>query len=184
MEQLKQNGAQILNLEELANHRGSSFGQLGRSGQPKQRNFEHVIALALQQLDSSKPIWVEKEGEKIGRLFIPPLLKAQMDQAPGVYLDLPDQQRIQFIDQDYGQFSEHHLAEAIKRIERQLGRDLTELAVQFLKAGRFDRSVAILLDYYDQVYTFQLEGINHLDVVELAKHDQLPELAKKLASTT
>ncbi|MEM6726443.1 MAG: hypothetical protein AAF598_20540, partial [Bacteroidota bacterium] len=137
-------------------------------------------AVQLYQFSDHKTIWVEKEGANIGKLIIPWQLKSQIDKAPGILLDLPKAARVQFIDQDYGKFSDDHLAKAITALKDQLGVQKTKSALAFLKANQFHRSVDILLDYYDQVYTFQIGEAKQLTTIKLENHEQLIDLAKQL----
>ncbi|MCW8843382.1 MAG: tRNA 2-selenouridine(34) synthase MnmH, partial [Rhodobacteraceae bacterium] len=73
-------GGQVLDLEAMAEHRGSVFGPMGDQ-QPSQKAFESRLAMALVQLDLSRPVFVEAESSKIGRIILPPSLWKAMIQA-------------------------------------------------------------------------------------------------------
>jgi tRNA 2-selenouridine synthase len=81
-------GAQVIDLERMAGHRGSLFGgQPG--GQPTQKAFESRVAMALARLDPARPVFVEAESNKIGRLIIPPMLWQRMMAADHLRLEAP-----------------------------------------------------------------------------------------------
>jgi len=94
-------GAQVLDLEGLAEHRGSLFGALAEA-QPHQKMFETRLAQALGTLDPQQITWVEAESSKIGNCTVPPALWAAMGAAPRVELDVPLAARARFLCQAYG----------------------------------------------------------------------------------
>ncbi|SFK48579.1 tRNA 2-selenouridine(34) synthase MnmH [Shimia haliotis] len=85
---LAQQGAQVLDLEGMAEHRGSLFGSVG-DRQPSQKAFESRLAMGMARLDPTRPVYVEAESSKIGRLIIPPTLWQAMIQAPNLRLTAP-----------------------------------------------------------------------------------------------
>lgn len=94
-------GAQILDLEGLAAHRGSLLGRLPDQVQPSQKGFESNLAHALVQLDLSRPVFIESESTRIGSVQIPPRLWAKMHQAPMAEISAGLEARIDFLLQDY-----------------------------------------------------------------------------------
>jgi tRNA 2-selenouridine synthase len=92
---LPAHGVQVIDLEGLANHRGSLFGAMG--GQPSQKAFEGRLALALARLDPARPVLVEAESIKIGNLYLPPKLWAAMCAAPRLAIDAPLQARANYL---------------------------------------------------------------------------------------
>ncbi|WP_055664114.1 tRNA 2-selenouridine(34) synthase MnmH, partial [Jannaschia seosinensis] len=98
-------GAQVIDLEGLANHRGSNFG--GRAGgQPAQKMFESRLAAALSQLDPDRPLFLEAESNAIGDVLIPPSLWKAMRAAPVVRLDAPAGARARHLLSAYPDLSE------------------------------------------------------------------------------
>ena len=81
-------GAQTLDLEDIAGHRGSLFGQMP-GGQPSQKLFESRLAAALEPLDPALPTWVEAESSRIGARTLPPALWTAMQSAPRVEITAP-----------------------------------------------------------------------------------------------
>mgnify|MGYP003662762874 CR=1 FL=1 len=97
---LSQVGAQVLDLEALAGHRGSLFGAMP-GGQPAQKMFESRLAGALAALDPARPTWVEAESSKIGDRVLPPSLWSAMCAAPRVELTAPLGARAAFLCRAY-----------------------------------------------------------------------------------
>lgn len=96
---LGERGGQILDLEGLANHRGSALGNVGP--QPSQKLFESLLLEALQRLDPKLPVWVEAESNRIGVLYVPPALWAGMKVATGVVVDMPVAGRVEHLLGEY-----------------------------------------------------------------------------------
>lgn len=92
-------GVQVIDLEGLANHRGSLFGSLGE--QPSQKAFEGRLALALARLDPSKPVVVEAESAKVGECRLPPKLWRAMVEAPRVAIAAPRAARADYLVRAY-----------------------------------------------------------------------------------
>jgi len=110
LHQLAQGGVQVLDLEGLANHRGSLLGQQWQdepTPQPSQKQFESLLLLALQDFDPSQPIWVEAESNKIGQRYLPPSLWQQMKQANCIEIQLPQAVRIKRLLHEYPHFISH-----------------------------------------------------------------------------
>ena len=92
-------GHQVIDLEGLANHRGSLFGHLG--AQPSQKAFEGRLALALSRLDPARPLIVEAESAKVGDLRLPPKLWAAMCAAPRLIVEAPLEARAAYLAESY-----------------------------------------------------------------------------------
>ena len=98
---LQSKGSQILDLEGLAHHRGSILGQQPNIVQPSQKFFETNLFFALSKLDINQPVWIESESSKIGNLYIPNALFANMGMSHGVSLECPPEKRADFLLNDY-----------------------------------------------------------------------------------
>jgi len=118
LRQLAQQGVQVLDLESLANHRGSLLGQEWEihtggensatiSPQPSQKRFESLLISMLQGFDTSKLVWVEAESNKIGKLYLPPSLWEKMKQAGCVEVQLPQAARVEWLLQEYPHLATH-----------------------------------------------------------------------------
>lgn len=154
LQALAAQGQQVIDLEAIASHRGSSFGALGMEEQPTVEQFENKLFTELRQLDAKQPIWLESESRSIGRVFVPPVFWAQMDAAHVYRINLPVELRVQRLLRDYGNFPSTLLREAVSRIAKRLGGLDTQRALQALDAGDLETVVRITLRYYDKAYNY------------------------------
>ncbi len=99
-----QAGSQVLDLEALANHRGSVLGLVPGTVQPTQKQFDSRIWAALRRFDAARPVFVESESKKVGNLRVPAVLIEQMRKAPCIRLDLPLDRRVDLLLEDYDYF--------------------------------------------------------------------------------
>jgi tRNA 2-selenouridine synthase len=88
-------GVQSIDLEGMANHRGSALG--GRGDQPSQKGFETQLAAAIVQLDPNRPVVIEAESSRIGQLNLPPKLFEAMKNAPRIGIDAPVPARARYL---------------------------------------------------------------------------------------
>ncbi|MEO5644425.1 MAG: tRNA 2-selenouridine(34) synthase MnmH [Bacteroidia bacterium] len=175
LQALAKEGEQIIDLEELACHRGSSFGSIGQSEQPKPEQFENNLFAALQKMDSSRRIWIEDESRSIGRVFIPAPIWEMKIAAPCYRIRLPFEVRVQRLVKDYGSFPKEILAEAILRIQKRLGGLATKQAIESLESGDLAEVVRITLHYYDKAYDFPQSTRNYEGVTFIESETGDPE---------
>ncbi len=97
-------GAQVLDLEEIARHRGSVLGSLPGEAQPSQKMFESLVRHALDGFDPAQPVFVEAESKKIGAVQVPDALMARMRASPCVRLDLDLPLRVALLKGEYAHF--------------------------------------------------------------------------------
>ena len=152
LNQLSKLGMQTIDLEGLANHKGSAFGAYD-TAQPSQEMFENKLAIALSFTNSEKQIWLEDESQRIGDRTIPSAFYTNMRDSPVVFLEIPFQQRLKYIVREYGQLSAQKIAEATLRIQKRLGPLETKTAIQFLEENNINACFDILLKYYDKAYS-------------------------------
>ncbi len=106
LQSLARSGAQVLDLEEIALHRGSVLGYIPETPQPSQKHFESQLWYALKRFDPSKPVFVESESKKIGNLRVPEgLIDHMRNHGNCLLLELPDPERVQLLLQDYSFFT-------------------------------------------------------------------------------
>ncbi|MFM7424404.1 MAG: tRNA 2-selenouridine(34) synthase MnmH [Elainella sp.] len=150
-------GAQVIDLEGLANHRGSSFGALGLPAQPTNEQFENRLALAWSQVNPEMPVWLEAESRRIGLCRIPDPLFQQMAQAPVLEIRRQRTERLAHLVEVYGAIDRQELITATERIERRLGGLRTQQAVAHLQQDQLAAAFDLILDYYDRTYSYDLE---------------------------
>jgi tRNA 2-selenouridine synthase len=172
---LERNGEIVVDLEKVAGHKGSAFGNIGLPKQPTQEMFENFLALELQKalvtnVDASfpfqhPPIWLEDESQRIGDVNIPHELWNTMRRSPVFFLDIPFEERLKYITEGYGKHNREELINSIERIRERLGGLEAKKAIDFLNANTIIESFRILLKYYDKWYFKSLhnrENINSL----------------------
>lgn len=165
LEQLKE---PIIDLEGLAHHKGSTFGNLGQPVQPSQEQFENVLAQTLYKISQSQSyIWIEDESRRIGLVNIPPQLFEQIRKSKLYFLDILFTERLQFILKGYGKFEKDKLMSAILRIKKRLGGLETKTAINFLIEDDVESSFKVLLTYYDKLY---LKGAYNRENAETLIH--------------
>lgn len=155
--ELVKQGKNVINLEGLASHKGSAFGNLGMPAQPSQEMFENMLALELHnKSDRNQPIWMEDESQRIGTVNVPGPLWQTMLISPVYFLDIPFEERLDFIVKEYGSLEKERLVNAIIRIKKRLGGLETKNAVSHLIEDNIRESFRILLNYYDKSYAKSL----------------------------
>lgn len=157
VQELAQSGDAAIDLEALANHKGSAFGHLGEKRQPSQEMFENKLAMALCASASANCIWLEDESRRIGAVSIPNLLYTYIQTMPVYFLEIPFNKRLEYIADRYGLFEKENLAESIIRITKRLGGLETKTALEHLETGDISNCFKILLKYYDKHYIKCLE---------------------------
>ena len=154
LNQLENSGEQVIDLEDIACHKGSAFGSLGMPSQPTNEHFENKLAVALAALDKDKHIWIENESRNIGGIKIPDNIFNQIRNSPVFEINIPFEKRLNKIINDYGCFPLELLKEKSLKIERKLGPDNLKIALQFLERNNLKAWAEILLNYYDRNYEY------------------------------
>lgn len=152
LQELKLLGEQVIDLEELAHHKGSAFGGINETIAPSQEQFENNLFMKFWKADSTKPVWLEDESQRIGLLNLPNALWMQMRNAKVIYLDIPFEERLNYLVNTYGSLPAEELKAATLRIQKRLGGLDTKNAIQFLAEGKLREAFSILLKYYDKLY--------------------------------
>jgi tRNA 2-selenouridine synthase len=178
LQKLKERGEQVVDLEGLANHKGSSFGAIGLPGQPTVEQFENLLAEQLRKIQPDRAIWVENESRRIGRIILPDPFFLQMTQSPRIEIEKTDTERIAHIAREYAGLDQVELTDAVLRLQKRLGGDRTNQAVEAIQANQPEIWIPILLQYYDKTYTYDLDRHEvsktiHLNLEGLALEDQV-----------
>lgn len=153
LQSLKAKNQNVIDLEGLASHRGSAFGNLGMPEQPSQEMYENKLAPELYKLSKNGAvIFLEDESQRIGSVNTPTVLFQQLRTKPVYYIQLSFEHRLENIIADYGSFEKERLLNAVERVSRKLGGLETKKAIEFLEQGDISSCFAILLKYYDRMY--------------------------------
>jgi tRNA 2-selenouridine synthase len=155
LQSLASEGAQVLDLEALAAHRGSLLGALPDQPQPPQKSFESAIWFALSRFDPARPVFVESESKKIGALRVPDTLITAMRASPCIRLEVPLAARVKLLTEDYVHFL--HNPETINSQLAHLvslrGSDTVAAWQALVNQQAWDELVASLLEqHYDPAY--------------------------------
>lgn len=156
LKKLADYGEQIIDLENLAHHKGSSFGSIGEAQQPTQEQFENKLAVQLYQQDSQKTTWIEDESRLVGCNIIPSGIWEQMRTARLAYIDIPFAERANYLVQEYGAFDMESLEKSVTRIAKRLGGQQTKKALEALQTKDIKTACEICLVYYDKSYDYGL----------------------------
>ena len=164
-------GVQVLDLEALASHRGSLFGAVAAAPQPSQKLFESRLQAALVALHPARPVLVEAESSKLGKIMLPPRLWRAMAAAPSIEIAAPFEARVRRLVRDYGEDAQDQAAfcEALDRMPRHIGRGRRETWRERLMAGELAALAGELLEaHYDPAYRRSAENRSRptLGVVE------------------
>lgn len=167
LQKLKEKGEQIIDLEGIAHHKGSAFGALGEKAAPSQEQFENKIYAEILQLDPSKHIWLEDESRLIGNKVIPDGLWQQMTNAKVIHINLPFNDRLEYLVKEYGKYSVEQLKESILKITKRLGPEQTKISLEALDKNDLRTACQMCLTYYDKTYSHGLSKREKRSVEEL-----------------
>ena len=157
---LVQHGTQILDLEALANHRGSLLGAAANSEQPSQKYFESQLLAALQDLEPEQPVWLEGESSKIGQIHLPRSLWQAMQQAICIEIQAPINCRVQGLLASYPHFTAHpaQLKRQLHHLKSRYGVAQLQAWDQLIDHQQWPELVQSLLEvHYDPSYRRSLQ---------------------------
>jgi tRNA 2-selenouridine synthase len=160
LQALRSRGAQVLDLEALAEHRGSVLGLAPGTTQPGQKQFESRVWDALRRFDPQQPVFVESESKKVGDLRVPPALIERMRAAPCLRLDLPLEQRVELLIADYDFFvrDTESLCERLDALRSLRGKTTVEAWQEDARAGRtYELVRSLLVEHYDPGYAQSMQ---------------------------
>ncbi len=175
LKELARQGEQIIDLEGLAHHKGSTYGAIGQLPQPATEQFENLIFHEWRTLDRNdrsesrtspgagplnRRIWVEDESRNVGSCFVPMPFWQQMRAAPVAFVDVPKAVRVQRLVAEYTGIDHNLLVEATERISKRLGGKTTNDALDALAHNDYATVADLTLDYYDKAY---LHGLSKRD---------------------
>jgi tRNA 2-selenouridine synthase len=175
---LREQGAQVLDLEALANHRGSVLGLVPGSPQPSQKQFDSRVWQTLRGFDAAREVWVESESKKVGELRVPQALVEQMRVAPCVRIELAIDERVQLLMEDYDFFVKdvEAFCERLDALRALRGNETVKSWQTSAREGRIAEVVRELLErHYDPVYSHSMQrnfsGFDEAPVVEPASRE-------------
>lgn len=154
---LAQRGEQIIDLEKLANHKGSAFGGLMQPQQPTTEQFQNDLFEELLQLNRHRRVWVEDESISIGKVFLPNDFWKNMNLSNVVEIELERSKRVERLVHEYGNADKGEFLHSMERITTRLGGQHFKAAKERLLQNDMASTIEILLTYYDKAYLSGLE---------------------------
>lgn len=149
---LASEGEQVIDIEGLANHKGSALGALGMPGQVSQEMFENLLADQWMLQNTSGPVYIENESRKIGANVLPEAVWEQLQNGRNFEITVPRPVRLQRILKEYGHFDPVDLAHCTRKIQKRLGGLNLKNALDALQNADTETWAGILMDYYDRTY--------------------------------
>lgn len=185
LHELKTLGSQVIDLEGLANHKGSAFGGIGQEDQPTTEHFENLLFIHLFKMNKKQAIWIEDESMHIGRVFLPKALFNQIRSQKGYFIDIPIVERAKFLVQAYGNLDKELLKESVNKIAKRLGPLNTKNSLLAIDQNDFHQVALLTLTYYDKSYnngftTRSNQNIIKLPMRHVSAVDNAIELLAKL----
>jgi tRNA 2-selenouridine synthase len=185
LRELAEMGEQVIDLEGMANHKGSAFGSIGELPQPTNEQFENELFLRLRVLDPSRPVWLENESKNIGRVYLPEAFWRQMRDSVLYSIEVDPAVRLERAIGYYaGEGHTAALLEAFGKIKKRLGGLEYQQAVEALEAGNILDAARIALAYYDKSYLFQLSQWPEDRAVKLEHCEDVRETANRLVTAS
>lgn len=187
---LSAQGAQVLDLEGLARHRSSVLGHIPGVEQPSQKRFDSLVWEALQAFDPARPVFVESESKKVGNLRVPDALIEAMRASPCIDLQLPDEERVALLMEEYDFFvkDSDHFCQRLEALTELRGKAVVGEWIEKVRAGRTKDVVLELLKlHYDPTYAasiarnFQRFGDAEPLTLESGSADAMQRTAHQLA---
>ena len=155
LQALRAQGAQVLDLEALANHRSSVLGVIPGIPQPTQKAYDSLIWAALKSFDASRPVYIESESKKVGNVAIPEGLITAMRAAPCLQLDLSEDERVELLLEDYDFFVKdiEYFCDRLSALTQARGKEVVTGWQTRARSGDVASVVReLLVNHYDPVY--------------------------------
>lgn len=160
LQALREQGGQVLDLEDLANHRSSVLGHIPGLPQPSQKRFDSLIWDALRQLDPKRVVYVESESKKVGNVAVPNALITAMRASPCIDLQLSDEERVALLLEDYRFFVDDspHFCRRLEALTELRGKAVIDGWIERVRAGQTPAVVLELLTmHYDPMYAASIQ---------------------------
>lgn len=168
LREIEHKGRQVIDLEKLANHKGSAFGWLGQGEQPTNEQFQNNLYRQLLKFDLSKPIWIEDESKTIGNIYLPDDFYNQMKGARVIQIEVPKEERIKRLVEEYSIYSKDELLFSLDKIKKKFGNQNIVPATNAILERNYEEAAKIILQYYDRTYLFGLSKRNDLEISKLS----------------
>jgi tRNA 2-selenouridine synthase len=183
---LGQKCKQVIDLEALAAHKGSVFGEFNVE-QPSLEQFHYNVLTAWLSLDVHRPVWMEEKGNLLGRLGIPEMLYKNMTTACLFELDNAFEARLQHIKEEYANVDKAWFSHCIRKLETRMGFSANHKALYYHETGQINKCLRILLQYYDNAYddkrkSFLSKAVFKINTADFENADTIKKLEAQILS--
>lgn len=182
LERLADRDIPVIDLENLANHRGSVFGQIGLGKPATAQNFDAALLTALEKLNNKPYIVVECESKRIGNVYLPDCLFAAMKQGKKILISTDIEVRVERLIEEYLDIYNDNcqaIAASIESLRRRLGNKKTDQLLTDFNTGKIQEIVrTLLIDYYDPMYGYEKSDIDNYDL--WVKADDMEQATEKI----
>lgn len=188
LQALRAQGAQVLDLEALANHRSSVLGHIPGVPQPSQKRFDSLIWDALRGFDAAQPVFVESESKKVGNVRVPDALIEAMRESPCIDVVLSDEERVALLLEDYDFFvkDSEHFCQRLEALTELRGKAVVGAWIEKVRAGQTpDVVLELLKSHYDPMYAASIARnfTQYGQAVACEMSDGSPQSMAKVART-
>jgi tRNA 2-selenouridine synthase SelU len=176
---LERHDQQVINLESLSAHKGSIFGS--SSEQPLHDTFQNTLLHLWHSMETTRPLWIEEKGPFLGQVGLPASLYQKMLASPMIHLDVPFEQRLMHILQEYKFLDPDKFRSSLRSLEERMGTSQNHKALHFHDTGQKERCFELLLKYYDSAYEKRREKYWTGKIVHVHhRHDDIPDTLEKI----
>lgn len=170
LQELKKRGWPVLDLEGLANHRGSAFGHIGKGKGVTAKNFDALLLAALDKYQEERFVFVEAESKRIGNVYIPDCVMEAMQRGKHILLSATIKTRVERLLHEYlneptqAEYNNTVIFRSLETLQKRLGKTKTARLRGLLQAGKYEAFIEMLLvDYYDPLYNYSEKDIHKFD---------------------
>jgi len=181
LKEMKSKGYPIIDLEKIANHRGSAFGDLGLSEQVTQQQFENDLSNVWVSTPKNCAVYIESESRKIGKVVIPNAVWENMLIAKYLKINMDINRRVNNLLDEYGKPDSSILKQKIDNIAKRLGGQNARIAKEELDKNNLSKFCEILLEnYYDKLYQKSYDDRNTKKQIIAVNNESNEEIISKI----
>lgn len=148
LKKLLEKGYPVIDLEKMAGHRGSIFGQIGLTPS-NQKKFDSVLVTEMLKYEDERIVFIEGESKRIGRVYLPDVIFEKKERGLQIFIDLPLEERVKNIIEEYEPWSNpDRFQEAFRYIKKKIHTPAAKQIESHLENGEFEPAVKLLLEYY------------------------------------
>ena len=178
--------AQVIDIEGIANHRGSAFGALGLPPQPSSEMAMNMVHDSLRKFSKNEPIYIEDEGPRVGSVVIHAPMHVYMQSCRTLVLNVPILERARYTAGVYGDASKSDLIDSFRRIRKRFGGERVQRAIDAVERDDLVEASRIALEYYDPTYDYALSKraealVRYVECAGLSADEVAQKILKILA---